>query len=44
MLVCQILSQFAQGLFGRAMPLLAVMASCARAEIGQTGQKMACND
>jgi hypothetical protein len=44
MLVYQISSQFVPGLFGRMMPLLAVMASCARTELVQTGRKMVCND
>jgi len=36
--------QFAPGLFGRVAALLAVMAPFARAELEQTGRKMACNE
>jgi hypothetical protein len=44
MLAYQISSQFAPDLFGCVMPLLAVMASHARAELAQTGRKVVCND
>ena len=44
MLVRQIPSQFAPGLFVRATSLLAVMASCARTEMEQAGRKVSCND
>jgi hypothetical protein len=44
MLLCQIPSQSAPGLFGRMPPLLEVMAVFARAELGQIGRKMVRND
>jgi hypothetical protein len=44
MLVRQIPSQFAPGLFERTTTLLAVMAAFARTEMGQIGRKMVRND
>jgi hypothetical protein len=44
MLLCQIPSQSAPGLFGQTPPLLEVMAAFARAELGQIGRKMVRND
>jgi hypothetical protein len=44
MLVRQIPSQFAPGLFERTTTLLAVMAAFARTELGQIGRKMVRND
>jgi hypothetical protein len=44
MLLCQIPSQSAPGLFGQIPPLLEVMAVFARAELGQIGRKMVRND
>jgi len=44
LLVRQIVDQFATGLFAKVLALLAVMSALSRAELGQIGRKMTCNE